>query len=174
MIIPIQPDLTKAFAIVDVETEARGGSPRERFEQRAAEIARAAEIHARRMVQDEADLLANGPVPSGIRAREPETRDAVPFGLQRRVVLRVPVFRREGPEKREPTPKDEELRTIRRLMAQVALDLIAQILEINRYFAEAGLVKFPELGSDAAPLPETAAEKTMSGGSEGSSLRRRA
>jgi hypothetical protein len=173
MIIPIQPDPTKAFAIVDVETETRGGSPRERFEQRAAEIARAAETHARRMMEAEADLLANGPVPSGIRAREPETRDAVPFGLRRRVVLRVPVFR-EGSEKREVAQRDEELRKIRRLMAQVALDLIAQILEINRYFAEAGLVRFPELGSDAAPLPEAAAEKTMSGPSEGSSLRRRA
>ena len=174
MIIPIQPELTKAFAIVEVETGSRGGSPRERFEQRAAEIARAAEIHTRRMMEGEASLLAHDPVPSGIRARDPETRDSVPFGLQRRVVLRVPIFRREGSEKGESSEKEHELRKIRRLMAQVALDLIAQILEINRYFAEAGLVKSPEVEAGAAPLPEAAVEKVMSGGSEGSSLRRRA
>ena len=168
MIIPIGPDdvNTRAFAIVTGESGS--ASPRERFEKRAADIARAAEIHTRRMLEAEVALLEHGPVPAGVRACDPESRDTVPFGLQRRVVLRVPVFRREAPG------HDEELRKIRGLMAQIALDLIAQVLEINRYFAAAGLVRSPELGSDyGVPPPAASAGKTMSGGSEGSSLRRR-
>ncbi len=39
---------------------------------------------------------------------------------------------------------DTELRRVRSLMAQLALDLIAQVIEINRYFAAAGLVQAPE------------------------------
>jgi hypothetical protein len=30
-------------------------------------------------------------------------------------------------------------------MAQIALDLVAQVMEINRYFADAGVVKPPEV-----------------------------
>jgi hypothetical protein len=175
MKIPIRPEdaNTKAFALVETKTEADGeghdASPRQRFEKRAEEIARAAERHTRRMMENEAALLANGVVPSGVRARDPETRDTIPFGLQRRVVLRVPVFRREA------WANDEELRKIRGLMAQIALDLIAQVLEINRYFAEAGLVRSPELVSARPGSPDEApAGKTMSRGSDGSSLRRRA
>ena len=61
-------------------------------------------------------------------------------------------------------------------MAQVALDLIARVIEINRYFAAAGFVKSPEVSPPGAELqePEASSGKTMSGGSAGSSLRRRA
>ena len=62
-------------------------------------------------------------------------------------------------------------------MAQVALDLIAQVIEINRYFAAAGFVKSPEVvspgGADHQER-EASSGNTMSGGSAGSSLRRRA
>ena len=170
MIIPIHPEKTKAFAIVTSQgdADAGGGSPRQRFEARAAEIAREAERQTRRMLDAEAAVLANGPVPSGVRACDAETRGAVPFGLQRRVVLRVPIFRRDA------CSDDEELRKIRCLMAQISLDLIRQVLEINRYFAEAGLVRSPELDSDrAGSPPEVSSGKTMSAGNEGSSLRRR-
>jgi hypothetical protein len=34
-----------------------------------------------------------------------------------------------------------ELRKVRRLLAQVALDLVREVMQINRYFAEAGLVE---------------------------------
>ena len=118
-----------------------------------------------------------------------EGRDAIPFGLKRRVVLRIPILRDEecrGPA-RIPVPGQEpakvgsdrgvgvddqevagveergrvpqgagraedlrlsekrELRKARRLLAQVALDLIAEMMKINCYFADAGLVKSPEL-----------------------------
>ena len=128
-------------------------------------------------------------------------RDAVPFGLKRRIVLRVPVFRRETPERAldgaeeillpedlgrvpdetpdasPPASADTELRRVRSLMAQVALDLIAQLLEINRYFAAAGLVKSPEEvspGEADRQEREASSGNTMSAGSAGSSLRRRA
>ncbi len=127
----------------------------------------------------------------------------MPFGLKRRIVLRVPVFRREPPKTAaehaadaeeillpenlgrvsEPTRgascsarAEAELRHVRSLMAQVALDLIARVIEINRYFAAAGLVKSPEVSPPGAEVqePEASSGKTMSGGSAGSSLRRRA
>jgi hypothetical protein len=118
---------------------------------------------------------------------DPEARDAVPFGLKRRVQIRVPVL---GDEERRGAPRvavsgdqsgeigrdggvrvDEqevaaaslqerggvaeraggsqdlglvekrELRKVRRLLAQVALDLVREVMQINRYFAEAGLMK---------------------------------
>jgi hypothetical protein len=191
----------------------------ERFERRAQEIARAAEIGERALMRDEPQLF-----PPFVEERLPqmrherslsgrdsaqqarrqdrdagvqewpwsldaEGRDAVPFGLKRRVVLRVPVFRDEerrgaprfavaleesgqvgrdgrvgvddekvvAGQKRggvaegagrpeDPGLREErELRKIHRIMAQVALDLVAQVMEINRYFADAGLVKFPEM-----------------------------
>ncbi len=186
----------KGFAIVGGDP----GSPRACFERRAEEIARAAEIHVRKMVDQEAELVAT-PAPSelGPWAADAVERDAVPFGLKRRIVLRVPVFRREeaAPDGAEeillpedlgrvseetrgasrPARADAELRRVRSLMAQVALDLIAQVIEINRYFAAAGFVKSPEVvspgGADRQER-EASSGKTMSGGSAGSSLRRRA
>ena len=38
-----------------------------------------------------------------------------------------------------------QLRQLRRLLAQVALDLVAEVMEINRYFAHAGLLKTPQV-----------------------------
>jgi hypothetical protein len=191
----------------------------ERFERRVEEIARAAEVAKRALMQDPADFLppfveerlpkmrdelcpsgrnereqtrgqdADPRVEKGVWSVDAEGRDAIPFGLKRRVVLRVPVFRDEerrgaprfavtgqepgevgldggvrvddekvsvgeegvrvaeragGPEDRRLEEK-RELRKIRRLMAQVALDLVAQVMEINRYFADAGLSKPPEV-----------------------------
>jgi hypothetical protein len=118
---------------------------------------------------------------------DPEARDAVPFGLKRRVPIRVPVL---GDEERRGAPRvtvsadqtgevgrdrgigvdgqkvaaaslqkrgrvaegagsaqdlwlveKRELRKVRRLLAQVALDLVREVMQINRYFAEAGLVE---------------------------------
>ncbi len=209
-------------APADVEIAAafrEGPSARERFERRAEEIARAAEVGVRAMMEDEAQLLAPlveerlpqvgdegglagrnaGQEPrgegadAGVEERawavDAEGRDAIPFGLKRRVVLRVPVFRDEErrgaprfavpgekagevgldrgigvddeevvlPEElgrvaeRSGRPQDPllrekaEVRKVRRLLAQVALDLVAQMMEINRYFADAGLVKSPEV-----------------------------
>jgi hypothetical protein len=171
MMIPIE----KGFSIVEVEEPP---SPRELFERRAEQIARAAELHVRRMIQDETALLAQRSVGPGSWTVDPEGRDAVPFGLKRRVVLRVPVFGRDE------TASDEsasELRRIRGLMAQLALDLIAQVIEINRYFAKTGLVKPPEDSAQGEGACRfgfgfgfESSGKTMSGGSDGSSLRRRA
>ena len=163
MIIPIE----KGFSIVEAEEPE---SPRRRFERRAEEIARAAELHVRRMLQDEAALLAKRSIAPGSWAIDPESRDTVPFGLKRRVVLRVPVFR---PDEAGPGPEESasELRRIRGLMARLALDLIGQVIEINRYFADTGLVKAPE---ESQERDVESAGNTMSGGSAGSSLRRRA
>ena len=191
----------------------------ERFERRAEEIARAAEIGVRALMQDEAKFFppfvehrlpemgdesrfpgrdarqqsgrenANTGVEERAWTVSAEGRDAVPFGLKRRVVLRVPIFRdeerrgaprfpmpgekssevgldrrvgvddqkvspgqerggvaqRSGGAEDRALPEKRELRKIRRLMAQVALDLVTQVMEINRYFADAGLLKPPEM-----------------------------
>jgi hypothetical protein len=187
MIIPIE----KGFALVGVDGSS---SPREQFERRAEEIALAAELHVRRLIRDEVTLLEKRPVEPGSWRVDPESRDAVPFGLKRRVLLRVPVF---PPETAAVDESERELRQVRALMARLALDMIAQVIEINRYFAETGLVKAPEDseggGRTAPPEPpgeggrrsappeppgqepeRESAGKTMSGGSAGSSLRRRA
>jgi hypothetical protein len=200
-------------------SDREGPSPRERFERRAEEIARTAEIRERSLVHEEADRLLTGieqrlPQVSnerGLARRNPpeqtrredanarvqqsawsvdaEGRDAIPFGLKRRVVLRIPILRDEQcrGEARLPVPGQQpgkvgsdrgvgidhqkvagaeerrgvsqsagraedlglgekrELRKVRRLLAQVALDLIAEMMKINCYFANAGLVKPPEL-----------------------------
>ena len=191
----------------------------ERFERRAQEIARAAEIGVRALMQDEAEFF-----PPGVEQRLPEVgdegrlpgrdareqprrehadpgveqrpwaadaegRDAIPFGLKRRVYLRVPIFRDEerrgapriavtgdqgreigldrgvGVDDEEVSARQElsgvaqraggaedrglrekrELRQVRRFLAQLALDLVAQVMEINRYFADAGLAKPPQM-----------------------------
>jgi hypothetical protein len=192
----------------------------ERFERRAEEIARAAEIGKRLLMEEEPDFLppfveqrlpqvgherrrtggdagqeprrqnADSRVQERTWAVDPERRDAVPFGLKRRVLLRVPIFRDEqrggaprpsvkiretgevrgnghvGVDQEEIVAGEKgrrvaerpggsedlrlreecELGKLRRLAAQVALDLVAQVMEINRYFADAGLLKPPEMG----------------------------
>ena len=205
---------------VEIPAAGREGpSASDRFERRAQEIARAAEIRERALVQEKADRLLAGveerlPQVSnegglargnpGEQARrqdadarvqqsawsvDAEGRDAIPFGLKRRVVLRIPILRDEerrgavrtpvagqqpgivgsdrrvgidhqkiaGGEERRGVPQGtggaedlrlgekRELRKVRRLLAQVALDLIAEMMKINCYFAGAGLVKAPEL-----------------------------
>jgi hypothetical protein len=128
-------------------------------------------------------------VEEGTWAVDAEGRDAIPFGLKRRVLIRIPILRDEkgrrpsgfavpGEERGEVgldrgvgvddeevagrkkvggvgersggaedlrLPVENELWKIRRLLAQVALDLIAEMMEINRYFADAGLVQSPEM-----------------------------
>jgi hypothetical protein len=206
--------------VIEVPASLRKrSSALERFERRAQEIARAAEIGVRAMMQDEAQFFppfveqrlpqmgderrlagrdareqpgrehAHAGVEQRPWAADAEGRDAVPFGLKRRVYLRVPIFRDEerrgsprfpvtgeqggevgldrgvgvddekvpgrqelpgvaqragGAEDRRLREK-RELRQVRRLLAQLALDLIAQVMEINRYFADAGLAKPPEM-----------------------------
>ena len=192
-------------------------SASERFERRAEKIARAAEVGMITGVRDEADLLpalleerlpevgderrlARGnPAEKGSRknadarvherpaAAGPAARDAVPFGLKRRVPVGVSVFshqqcrrpsgsavageelgvaRRDGgvgvdDEKvpacarqesrriakrargaeQDPLAEKRELWRSRRLLAQAALDLIAQVMEIHRHLADAGMLK---------------------------------
>lgn len=158
MIDPIE----KGFHIVSIrEDEASAPSARERFEQRAADIARAAE------------QPRHQPAPApDIPAAPAEHRDDVPFGLRRRIVLRVPILRPapraaaaspRGPDGDDEddevllpedlgcSPDREEVARMRGLLAQVALDLIARVLVINRYFADAGLVKSPEVSVPARP-----------------------
>ena len=198
----------------------KGSSALERFERRAQEIARAAEIGVRALMQDEANFFpplveqrlpevrdesrlpgrdareqpgcedANSGVEQRPWAADAEGRYAVPFGLKRRVYLRVPIFRDEerrsapriavagdqprkigldrgvGIDDEKVTARQElsgiaqraggaedrglrekrELRQVRRFLAQLALDLVAQVMEINRYFADAGLAKPPQMG----------------------------
>jgi hypothetical protein len=209
--------------VEDTAAARKGPTASERFERRAQEIARAAEVGVRAMMEDEAKLFPS-PLPPLVEQRLPEVgderrlagrdsgekpgredahpgveegawavdaegRDAVPFGLKRRVVIRIPILRDE--QRRRPAglpvageergevgldrrvgvddqkiadrkevggvaqssggaedprlPVEGELRKIRSLLAQVALDLIAEMMEINRYFADAGLVKAPEV-----------------------------
>jgi hypothetical protein len=205
---------------VEGASSGRERSPsRERFERRAEEIARAAEIGVRTMMKDEADLLppvvedrlpevpdqrrlpggdarqeaigqnADAGVQEGTWSVDPESRDSVPFGLKRRVQIRTPIL---GDEERRSTPRvvvsgdqavevrvdarigvdhdkvaavekgcgvpkrpggaqnhglfeKRELRKLRRITAEVALDLIAQVMEVHRYFADAGLAKAAEM-----------------------------
>ena len=109
--------------VIEVPASPRKGSTAlERFERRAQEIARAAEIGERALVQDEAEFFpplveqrlpevrdqrrlagrdareqpgrehADAGVEQGPWAADAEGRDAVPFGLKRRVPVRVPDF----------------------------------------------------------------------------------
>jgi hypothetical protein len=207
--------------IIEIPASFRKWSgARERFERRAEEIARAAEIGERLLVEDPADLLpplveqglpemlheaglaggnsgqergrqdADARVQEGAWAVDAEGRDAIPFGLKRRVVLRVPVFRDEerrgapgspvlgeeprkvrddrgvgvdyeelaaGEERRGVSQstrgaedsglrEKRELREIRLLMAQVVLDLVAEVMEINRHLSDSDLAEPPEMG----------------------------
>ncbi len=207
--------------VIEVPASLRkGSSALERFERRAQEIARAAEIGVRALVQDEAKFFPPGVeqrlpqvgdqgrfprrdareqpgrehADAGVEQRpwsaDAEGRDAIPFGLKRRVYLRVPIFRDEerrgapriavageqgrevgfdrgvGVDDEEVTARQKlsgvaqraggaedrglrekrELRQVRRFLAQLALDLVAQVMEINRYFADAGLAKPPQMG----------------------------
>jgi len=150
-------------------------------------------------VGDERRLARGNPAEKGSRknadarvherpaAAGPEARDAVPFGLKRRVPVGVSVFshqqcrrpsgsavageelgvaRRDGgvgvdDEKvpacarqesrriakrargaeQDPLAEKRELWRSRRLLAQAALDLIAQVMEIHRHLADAGMLK---------------------------------
>src|SRR5262249_32707623 len=110
------------FIVEDARSLREGPSASERFERRAEEIARAAEVGEETLVLDEPDLLAaaveqelpqvgderrlagpdsieqtrreraNACVEEGTAPRGPEARDAVPFGLKRRVPVGMPVF----------------------------------------------------------------------------------
>ncbi len=196
-----------------------GSSARERFERRAQEIARAAEVGEGSVVEDEADLLPTlveerlpeVPHESGLARRDPaeqsrgedadarveqgpipgapESRDAVPFGLKRRVPIGMAVFGHEerrraarfavpGRETREVRrdrgvgvhdekvaagearrrvaqgargaqdlglEEKRELWRARRLLAQHALDLLGQVMEIYRHLCDAGLLKAPQV-----------------------------
>lgn len=212
-----------AASVVETSASPRKRSAAiERFERRAEEIVRAAEVSVRTMVEEEAELLRGsasafeerlpeirhergfaGGNPTehawreGTNSRveqrpclvDAEGRDAIPFGLKRRVVIRVPIFRDEerrraprfpvagnqsgevgldggvgvddqevsGPQKRgrvaespggseQPGLVEEgELRQLRCLVAQVALHLVSEVMQINRYFADSGIVKSPEM-----------------------------
>ena len=121
----------------------------ERFKRRVQEIARAAEIGGR------SSLPLPGPdageKPYGrcgrVCARQqprtlcPEARDSVPFGLKRRVAVGLPVF--DGQERRGPADRnrllrdDWQLQQIRRAIRQTALDLLADMLDIDAGFQEA-------------------------------------
>ena len=118
------------FWLEDSGSGGEGATARERFERRAEEIARSAEVGERTIVQHVADLLAarehrdpdiadergfpfgdTGQKPrrentdTGVeertRALAPEGRDDVPFGLKRRVSLGRSVF--DGEQCRTPT-----------------------------------------------------------------------
>jgi hypothetical protein len=191
----------------------------ERFERRAEEIARAAEVVKRAIMEDPADLLdpsveerlpemrherglagrnasehsrsqsAHTRVQERAWSLEAEARDTIPFGLQRRVIVRVPILREQqrcgpagGPVAGEETgkvgadggvgihdqkiPAGEEIRGVaersrrsenarlrekrelnrtRRLLAQVALDLITEVMKINCHFSDAGLLEPPKV-----------------------------
>ncbi len=218
---PVLREDADAFVEAPASTRKRSAAI-ERFERRAEEIARAAEVGVRAMMEDEAELFG-GSAPTfeerlpevrhqrgfpGGNPREhsrsegadtrveqrpcfvdAEGRDAIPFGLKRRVVIRVPIFRDEerrraprfpvGPDEsgevglegrvrvddqkvgdpqersgvaeraggsEQPGFSEEgELRQLRCLVAQVALHLVAEVMQINRYFADSGLVKSPEM-----------------------------
>lgn len=187
---------------------------RERFERSAEEIARAAEIGERAVVSHEADLFsgvekrlpeigderplaggdplqkpgaenADAGVEERIWSTDAEGRDAVPFGLKRRVALRLPVLDDEkrrgaaggavrgdeagvvggecgiGVDHQEVVRREKlrriaqsaggtedlrlaekrELWQARSRLAQVALDLIGEVMKINGYLADAGLMK---------------------------------
>lgn len=116
--------------VEDSGSGGEGTTARERFERRAEEIARSAEVGERTFVKHVADLLAarehrapdsaderrfpfghSGEKPrrentdtrvqQGTRALAPESRDDVPFGLKRRVSVGLPVF--DGEQCRTPT-----------------------------------------------------------------------
>ena len=56
------------------------------------------------------------------------------------------VAQRAGGAEDRGLREKRELRQVRRFLAQLALDLVAQVMEINRYFADAGLAKPPQMG----------------------------
>lgn len=199
-----------------------GPTPLERFERRAEKIARSAEVGVAVGVEDETDLVAalgqerlpeigderrltrrnpieeagskdaHSGVHQGPGVAGPEARDAVPFGLKRRVPVGVSVFSHQqgrcstggsvpGAElgvvrsdggigvdhqkvviassqergrvaqsarraEQDRLAEKRELWRSRRLLAQAALDLIAQVMEIHRHLAQAGLLKPLEVG----------------------------
>src|SRR4030095_560519 len=138
---PVRREDTDAFVEAPAFPGKRSAAI-ERFERRAEEIARAAEVGVRAMMEDEAELF--GGSVSAFEERLPEVRhqrgfpggnprehargesadarveqrpcfvdaegrDAIPFGLKRRVVIRVPIFRDEERRRapRFPVATDE-------------------------------------------------------------------
>lgn len=203
------------LAVVAPASPRKRTSASQRFERRAEKIARAAEVGVGPLVEQEADFLPplvekrlpevpdEGPLPRrypgeqprrenanpGVQKRplaaDPESRDAVPFGLKRRVPLGVPVFRYEerggapglavagnegsevgrdgsvgvhdekitagekgrrvaqgaGRAEDRRLAEKRELWKARSLLAQTALDLIAQVMQIHSHLCDAGLLK---------------------------------
>ena len=196
--------------IEDSGSRGEGPTARERFERRAEEIARAAEVGKGTFVEHEADLLAAGQhrlpdigdergfpfgdpaedprrqnadarVKQGPHALTPEARDGVAFGLKRRVPIGLAVF--DGEQCRTPTtcgvclrqpveveidrciaiddeevsisepvrgvlqgaggsedrilPEELQLRELRGAIAKVALDFVAEVMEIDARFTDA-------------------------------------
>jgi hypothetical protein len=195
-----------------------GKGARERFERRAQEIARAAEVGEGSIVPEVTDpaTLGQQRLPeigdqrslsggdprqqvgrenanAGVQERgwafAAESRDAVPFGLQRRVAVGLPVLddeqgrrglrrpvgreqggglegdRRVGVDDQEVVslepprgvsqrprgpqypgfPEELELRKVARLLAEAALDLVAQVVEIDARLADAAAAQALEV-----------------------------
>ena len=119
----------------------------ERFKRRVDEIARAAEIGGSSFLPGPHAGEQTDKRRGQVRARQqprtlgPGTRDSVPFGLKRRVAVGLPVF--DGQERRGPADRnrllrdDWQLQQIRRAIRQTALDLLADMLDIDAGFQEA-------------------------------------
>ena len=195
--------------VEDAGPGGEGATARERFERRAEEIARSAEVGERTLVEHVADLLSarehrapdighergfpfgdtqqkprrektDTGVEQRARALPAEARDDVPFGLKRRVSLGRSVF--DGEQCRTPTtcgvclpqpgkveldrgiavddeevfrtepgggilqgsggsqdrilPEELQLGEIHRAIAKVALDFVAEMMEIDARFAD--------------------------------------
>jgi len=204
-----------------------GKTARERFERRAEKIARAAEVgEAPRVphpgdrsapaeqrlpeVGDERRLSARNAVEkarredadAGVEERgwafAAESRDAIPFGLQRRVPARLAVLddeerrvgtslemprqedrgierdrgirvdhekvvagqpvprvsqRAGGPEDL-PLPEELELRKLARMLAEVALDLVSEVMKIDARLANARSSQTLEMSDDERDVQE--------------------
>jgi hypothetical protein len=55
------------------------------------------------------------------------------------------VAKRSGGAEQPGLAEESELRQLRCLVAQVALHLVSEVMQINRYFADSGIVKSPEM-----------------------------
>jgi hypothetical protein len=198
-----------------------GESARERFDRRAQEIARDAQVRERPRVANEPDLspfrektfpeigderglarrnpsdqIRGEHADAGVQERgwayAPESRDRIPFGLQRRVAVGLSIVddekRRRGaglampgeqsrgiegdgrvgindekvfslePQPRvaqgsggpeDPRlPEKIELRKLARMLAEAALDLVAQVMEVDARLSNAGAAEPLEMSDD--------------------------
>jgi len=115
----------------------------ERFKHRVEEIALEAEIYARSALAgshvEERRSGRHGAAGMRQQIRNPgpemEAGDSVPFGLKRRLAVGHPVFngreRRNPADRARPLRDDAQLEQIRRAIRQTALDLLADMLEID-------------------------------------------